>query len=119
MVSSIYPFISIFATSFITWIFLAIFFVVAQNSSRLVFIVGHYLTALIATTIFFTLLFKFLPTFSAFYTMIFAMISFFIIELIVFSFFYKEELWFLNFVDWMVPVMIVATTIYFLGVYLK
>lgn len=111
--------ISIFSTSFITWIFLALFFSLAQNSSRIFFIVGHYITTLIATLICFSILFKFLPSFSPFYTMIFSMISLFIIELVVFGFFYKQDLWFLNFVDWMVPVMIIANTIYFLGLYLK
>lgn len=109
----------IFSASFLTWLVLAIFFALAQNAPRLLFIIGHYITSIIATMIFFILLFKFFPTFNIFNTMISAMISFFIIELIVFTFFYKQELWFLNFLDWMVPVMIISTTIYFIGYYFK
>ena len=110
--------ISIFGASLLTWFILGVFFAVATSLSRGVFIVSHYATTLVATAVFFSILYKFLPTLSTpFWTMIAGMISFFIIELIVFNFFYKEELWFLNFVDWIVPVFIVASTIYGLGIY--
>ena len=42
-----------------------------------------------------------------------AMISLFIIEFVFWNFFYKGELWFFNFVDWVIPAFIVASTIYF------
>ena len=109
--------LSIFGASFFTWVLLAIYFAVAMNLSRGVFIVAHYTTSFVATILMFSLLYKFLPTFTPFWTMISAMISFFIIELLFFGFVYKEDLWFLNFIDWMVPVFIISTTIYFLGVY--
>lgn len=109
---------SIFMTSLFTWILLAGYFMMAQHFSRMVFIVGHYAISIIATLIFFTLLYKYFFHFSPFWTMVSAMISLFIIEIIVFSLFYKGELWFLNFVDWMVPVFLISTTIYALGVYI-
>ncbi len=109
--------ISIFGASLFTWIILGIFFAIATGLSRSFFIISHYLTSFLATALFFSILYKFFPTFSPFWTMITAMISFFIIEIIVFNFFYKEKLWFLNFTDWMIPVFIISTTIYGLGVY--
>jgi hypothetical protein len=110
-------FLSIFGASFFTWVILAGYFVVATNLSRGVFIAAHYASSLVAALLMFSILYKFLPTFTPFWTMVVAMISFFIIELIFFSFLYKEELWFLNFVDWMIPVFIISTTIYGLGIY--
>ena len=103
----------IFLASLITWLFLAVYFAVAQNYPREIFIPIHYLVSFLSTFLVFYLFSKFTDYFSPFNTMIFAMISLFIIEILVFTFLYKEELWFLNFVDWMVPVMIISTTIYF------
>jgi len=109
----------IFLTSLVTWLVLAGYFAVAEGWSRAVFIPVHYLISLVATGgLFFTYL-KFFPKFSPFWTMITAMIFLFIIELVVFNFFYKNELWFLNFVDWMVPVFIISATIYGVAFFLS
>ncbi len=114
---NITPIIPIFFTSLFTWFCLGLYFTFSSNLSRLTFIFFHYLVSIISTLFFFSILFKFFSTFNPFWTMICAMISFFIIEFIVFNFFYKQDLWFLNFTDWMVPVFIISTTIYFLGKY--
>lgn len=110
--------LSIFMTSFVMWLFLAGYFMLTQNIARLYFVLGHYAVAFLATLGCFYILYKYLPHLSPFYTMITGMVSVFIIEFIVFKFFYKGDLWFLNFVDWMVPVFIASTTMYLLGVYL-
>ena len=44
--------------------------------------------------------------------MIICMIVLFIVEIVFFNFFYDKPLWFLNFTDWIVPVFIIASTIY-------
>ena len=111
--------LSIFAMSFVMWLFLASYFLVAQNISRVYFILGHYAIVLIATAGCFYILYKYMPHLSPFNTMIVGMISVFIIEFIVFRFFYKGDLWFLNFVDWLVPVFIASTVMYFMGIYVK
>lgn len=103
----------IFLTAILTWSILGAYFVFAANLQRVPFVVLHYLTSFLSSLFFFYLYNRFFGTLNPFTTMIIAMISFFIIELIFFSFVYKEELWFLNFVDWIVPVFIIASTIYF------
>lgn len=106
---------SIFGASLLSWLILAGYFLISQNLSRITFIFLHYLTAIGATALFFFILYKYLPHFTPFYTMVTAMISLFIIEFIVFKYIYKGELWFLNFIDWMVPAFLIATTIYLIG----
>ncbi len=44
--------------------------------------------------------------------MIICMIVLFMVEIVFFNFFYDKPLWFLNFTDWIVPVFIIASTIY-------
>ncbi|MFZ4461453.1 MAG: hypothetical protein ACOYN2_02705 [Patescibacteria group bacterium] len=57
-------------------------------------------------------------TLGAFPTMIAFMVSLFVIEIYFFGFVYDKPLWFLNFTDWIVPVFLIASTIYLLSAYL-
>ena len=38
-----------------------------------------------------------------------------LIEIVVFNFLYSGERWFLNYVDWLLPMFLAMTTIYFVG----
>ena len=55
----------------------------------------------------------------AFVGMIICMIVLFMVEIIFFNFFYDKSLWFLNFTDWIVPVFIIASTIYLMLEYVN
>ena len=114
----------VFIHSFFAWIGLAVYFVLAQDMGqgsgveRLVFVILHYLAVVVLFAIAYYIYFKNFGYFSSFTTMAIAVVSVFILELIVFNFFYSGELWFLNFVDYIVPVFLAASSVYFVGEYL-
>lgn len=114
----------VFLHSFFAWAGLAVYFILAQDMGqsngieRIIFVILHYLAVVILFVIAYYIYFKNFGYFSSFTTMAIAVVSVFILELIVFNFFYSGELWFLNFVDYIVPVFLAASTVYFVGEYL-
>jgi hypothetical protein len=85
----------------------------AKDWPKIWFVTIHYfLNALVFGAAFY-FYYKMFGHYSAFTAMAIAMVSLFIIEFVFFRFFYKGELWFLNFWDWILPAFIVATTVYF------
>ncbi len=53
--------------------------------------------------------------FESFGTMIAFMVSLFTVEVIFFKYVYDKPTWFLNFTDWIVPVFLIASTIYLMA----
>lgn len=103
-----------FPAACILWGILAAYFVATNGVwPRWIFILGHYGISILATATITWALFRIAGTLpNPFQTMILMMGSLFLIELVIFNTVYKGDLSFLNFVDWMVPVFLIATTIY-------
>ncbi|MFB6181766.1 MAG: hypothetical protein ABEJ24_02615 [Candidatus Magasanikbacteria bacterium] len=111
----------VFLHSFAAWSGLAVYFLLARGFGqasglpRLAFVLGHYLLIIILFSGVYYFYFNYFGYFSTFATMAIALVSVFVVELIVFNFFYSGELWFLNFADYIVPVFLAAGSVYFVG----
>ena len=107
----------IFGHSFIAFLGLYAFFLLAKDWSRWVFTISHWLAVALIFFLVFLFYAKFFQPLSAFQTMALAMAAIFIIEFIVYTFLAKGDLWFLNFFDYVVSVFIAASVIYWLIYY--
>ncbi len=116
-----YKLLITFLHSFVAWSGLAAYFLLARElgqasgTSRVVFVLLHYLAVVVSFGLVYFVFFRYFSYFNPFTTMAVGILSVFLIELVVFSYFYQGELWFLNFVDYIVPVFLAASTIYFVG----
>ena len=90
-----------------------------QTLPRLWFVLSHYILDVAIFGALFFVYYKYFGHFSPFATMAIAMITLFVVEFIFWRYFYAGDLWFLNFWDWILPVFIVASTIYLVGVFVK
>ncbi len=100
----------------IAWVLVEIFVNLSHRLKRYVFIISHYLFVAFAFTSTFFLYNTFFVTFTAFTTMAIAMLFVFFLEILVFKYMYSGDRWFLNYVDWIVPIFIAASSIYFIGI---
>lgn len=109
----------VFGHTAASWIIIAIYFAISKNLSRFWFVLGHYLVVIIVLSVIFGYYFRHFGHFSPFATMAIALVSNFAIELVVFRFFYPEGAKFLNFFDYILPIFISASAIYFVGILSK
>lgn len=101
---------------FIAWVLVEVFVNNAHRLARKQYIFLHYASIIFAFAGVFFLYFQFFSKDqSVFFVTATAMSVLFLIELIVFGLLYSEERWFLNYVDWIIPMFLVASTIYFVG----
>lgn len=119
MTSTITKTVSIAITAFIAWIIVLAGFFAAANLPRLLFVPVHYLMEVSLFAIAFIVYFKGHPKASPFGVMAIAMASLGVFELVYFGYFYQGDLWFLTYVDWIVPVFLIASTIYSVGKMMK
>ncbi len=106
-------------SSWIAWGVILAVLRVAQALPRIGFVVAHYLAnALIFGSVYY-LYYRFFPEAKPFETMAVSMIGLFVVEYIVWTFVYDGELWFLTWVDWILPAFIVASVIYGVGVVMQ
>lgn len=97
----------------IAWIAIEIFVNLAHGLRRWTFIVTHYLVVVAAFAVVFYSYDRFFGgDASPFAVTATAMGSVLLFEFIVFRFLYSGERWFLNWVDWMVPLFLATTTVY-------
>lgn len=104
--------------TFVSWGIILFLLAISKNLGRFYFISLHYLLDVLIFGFFFFIYYKYLVKFTPFSTMAIAMIWLIVLEFIFWKFIYKGDLWFLNWVDWIVPAFLVASTIY-LVYYLK
>jgi ABC-type proline/glycine betaine transport system permease subunit len=103
------------ALSLVGWIALAAYFAVAEKWARIPFVVAHYALSIGVFLGLILLYTKYLSGTvipSPFIGMIICMVALFCIEILFFGFVYDKPLTFLNFTDWIVPVFLIASTIY-------
>src|SRR3989344_3299606 len=108
---------TVFIFSFSGWVAALSVLALAKDWPRFLFVAFHYALNVILFGVLFGVYFKYVHHFSPFVAMAIAMASLFIVEFVFWRFFYHGPLWFLNFVDWMVPAFIVARPGYFSGIF--
>ncbi len=119
MLQNIFSSLIIFSFSFSGWAVILMSLALVRDIPRIGFLLVHYVLNVLVFSILFGIYFKFLHHVSPFATMAIAMVSLFVIEFVYWRFFYTGELWFLTFLDWILPAFLVASTIYFVGTLLK
>ncbi|PJA45244.1 hypothetical protein CO174_04025 [Candidatus Uhrbacteria bacterium CG_4_9_14_3_um_filter_50_9] len=102
-------------TAFIPWLLLLAGLSQITELSRLFFIVIHYLMNMALFAIAFGWYFKGHQKEDPFRVMAVALVCLVVFELVYFGFIYEGELWFLTYVDWIIPAFLVATSIYGVG----
>ena len=95
--------------SLVAWVLLEIF----VNNAHIFF---HYICVIAAFAISFFVYFEYFAAFSIFSTTCIAMVFVSFLELIVFGYLYSGDRWFLNYVDWIFPMFLAMSTIYFIGI---
>ncbi|MEK7615348.1 MAG: hypothetical protein AAB431_03120 [Patescibacteria group bacterium] len=101
--------------AFIAWLLVEVFVNNAHSFSRKKFIFFHYLCVIATFAIIFAIYFSFFSTFSVFATAVIAICVVGFLELLVFGYLYSGDRWFLNYVDWIFPMFLAVSTVYFVG----
>ncbi len=97
----------------IAWILIETFANTAHPLSRPTYIVWHYVVVVAAFAgVFAFYEWVFMEEASPFAVTIVGMGFVLFIELVVFRFLYSGERWFLNWVDWILPIFLATTTMY-------
>ena len=115
MVSTLLPVAFVGVHTLVAWLLIEVFVNVFHGLSRRWYIAWHYCALFASFSIVFLFYFFFFAAFSAFVTMVIAISFLLIIEVIIFRYMYSGELWFLNYTDWIVPLFLAASTVYFAG----
>jgi len=102
--------------SLVAWVLLEIFVNNAHRLGRKSYIFFHYICVIAAFAISFFVYFEYFAAFSIFSTTCIAMVFVSFLELIVFGYLYSGDRWFLNYVDWIFPMFLAMSTIYFIGI---
>lgn len=116
MTQAIAGFLVVFLHALVAWIGVEIFFNNFHSLPRLWFIFWHYIVVFVLFSIAFSFYFRFFDHFSVFTATLLGLASVLLIEVVVFRYFYTGELWFLNYVDWVIPVFLAMSAIYLSGV---
>ena len=88
---------------------------VLQRLPRIGFILAHYGVDVLVFGAVFLAYYHYFGQVTPFVAMAYAMITLFVLEFFFWQFVYVGEKTYLNFVDWVVPAFLIATTIYFVG----
>jgi len=101
--------------SFLAWIVVLGFLSYIRGLSRAWFVILHYFANVIVFGFVFFVYFKYLGSLPAFKTMVASILSLLTFEFVFWVFIYNGELWFLNIIDWVIPALLIAFTIYEVG----
>lgn len=107
--------ITIGITAFIPWLLLIATLGALANVPYPLFVATHWVLDVALFAVAFVLYFKGHEQETPFEVMVAAMGWLFAFDVIFFGFIYQGDLWFLNYIDWIIPVFLVATTIYLTG----
>ncbi len=100
----------------IAWVLVEIFVNNAHYLSRRLYIFFHYVSVIAAFVMTFFVYFKYFANMpSVFFVTTVAMSIVCLLEAIVFGYLYSGEKWFLNYVDWIFPMFLATSAIYFVG----
>ncbi len=99
----------------IAWMLVEIFVNNAHRLNRRSYIFFHYVSVVSAFAFVFFDHFKNFSVYSVFATTMIVMVCVLTLEVVVFKFLYSGDRWFLNYVDWIVPMFLAMSTVYFVG----
>ncbi len=99
----------------IAWMLVEVFVNNAHRLNRKSYIFFHYVSVVAAFAAVFFQYFKHFMHYSVFITTMIAMFFVLLLEFVVFKFLYSGDRWFLNYIDWIVPMFLAMSTVYFVG----
>ena len=113
--------ISLAIHTFISWVAASTYMFYFYNRlEKTRFVVGFYIVTIFVNVLIYYLFFKVSNReLTPFATTSISMIIYFAIYFVIYKWFYRGELWFLNYTDFIIPVFIMTSVIYFLGVFIK
>ena len=101
--------------AFVAWTLVEAFVNNAHKLNRKTYVVLHNVVVVIVFGTVFGAFYAFVGSESLFWTTVIAMAFILFLEVFVFRFLYSGERWFLNWVDWIVPMFFATTVIYQIG----
>lgn len=104
-------------TSFIPWLITLAALGAASSLPRLAFIVIHYLIVALLFGVAFGIYYKEHKGVDPFVVTVTALLCLFVYEFIYITLFSDGSRWFLTYTDWLVPVFLIASTIYWTGTF--
>jgi hypothetical protein len=110
---------SVAITAFIPWLITLAALGTASMFPRPMFIVLHYVLVVLLFGVAFVIYYHGHKGLDPFTVMGIAVLSILVFDFVQVSFFYEGELWFLTWVDWFVPLFLIASTIYGLGKFFR
>lgn len=115
MLSKTVKIVTIAITAFIPWLMTIAALGAAGSLARPVFVVVHYVLVVLLFGIAFGIYFRDRKGVDPFIVTVIAMLCLFIYEFIFIAFFSDGSIWFLTYVDWLVPAFLTASTIFWVG----
>ncbi len=112
---TISSFLLIGVHTLIAWVLVEVFVNTGHKLKRTTYLGLHYLVLVMAFMLVFWVYFAFFNTTPVFWTTLTACGFILALEWIVFRYLYSGDRWFLNWCDWILPMFIVASSIYFVG----
>ncbi len=108
-------FLTVFLYAFVAWIVVVFLLSFLINLPRPAFVSLHYVSDLVLFGVVFRSYYEAHPRANPFETTALTMVSLFILEAILFGVIIPDLGHLLNFVDWIFPAFLIATTVYIFG----
>ncbi len=108
-------FLTVAVYTFVPWAIVLFVLTIGINLPRGAFIFVHYLVDILAFGIVFHFFYETHKNASAYTTTLNMLIALFVFEAIFLGFFSSEPGQFLNYIDWIFPAFLIATTVYAIG----
>jgi hypothetical protein len=115
MVERLVKFLTVAIYAFVPWAIGLFVLTVSMNLPRNVFIPLHYFVNILAFGIIFHYYYETHKQASAYITTILTLVALFVFDGIFLGFFSSEPGRFLNFIDWIFPIFLIATIVYVVG----
>ncbi len=108
-------YLRIFVHTLIAWTIVLVVQLLLIDASSWLFVLGHYIAAVIVFGYSFRLFFKTEKKLTSYHVTLVALTFFLFAEAVYWIGFYNGEQNYLNFVNWMLPAFLIVSTIYMVG----
>ena len=102
-------------TTFIPWLITLAALGATTTLPRPLFVLIHYILIVLLFGVAFSLYYKDRKGVDPFSVMVIAILCLFAYEMVYVGFLYEGPRWFLTYLDWLVPVFLIASTVYWTG----
>lgn len=109
----------IFLHTLVAWIGVELYVNSFYSLPRLAYVALHYVVVFGIFAVIFGAHAKFFPAFTPFVTTVVVFLCILAIEILVFRFIYSGELWFFNYLDWIVPLFLLSSAVYLSEYFVK